>query len=480
MTVMHPKLFISYSWTSPEHEEWVLSLAHELVDNGVDVKLDKWDLKEGQDAYAFMESMVTDPEITKVIMVCDRCYVAKANDRSGGVGTETQIISAEVYSKRDQTKFVAILPEKDEGGQPYLPIYYKSRIYIDLSDDYNKNFEQLLRWIYDKPLHEKPTLGKRPAFLDDNAAIRLPTQTIFRRLKMAIHEGKPNCGGVLREYIEVFTCSLEQFRIADDTGIFDEHVLKSIELFRPYRDEVIELCMALARYRAIQDSWDALHGFLEKVLPYTERPAHVHQWKTTDFDNFKFIAYELFLYVIAVLLQRECFAGVAHLLKKRYYFALDTNQQQTGMIPFTAFQSSLQSLETRNERLGSRRISPGADLLKQRIAGTGMHFRQLMQADFVLFLRTQLDDKGIHWTAWWPMTSIYVSEQYGPFEVFARSQSAAYFDNLKLVFDIEDKEAFIPLKEAVDKKVRGMAHHHWFPRDSPWDWLGFDELATRP
>lgn len=55
-----PKLFISYSWSSPEHEAWVLNLAEELRSNGVDVVFDKWDLKEGHDAIAFMEQMVTD------------------------------------------------------------------------------------------------------------------------------------------------------------------------------------------------------------------------------------------------------------------------------------------------------------------------------------------------------------------------------------------------------------------------------------
>jgi hypothetical protein len=55
----NPKVFISYSWTTPEHEEWVVDLATRLMHNGVSVVLDKWDLKEGQDVYAFMESMVT-------------------------------------------------------------------------------------------------------------------------------------------------------------------------------------------------------------------------------------------------------------------------------------------------------------------------------------------------------------------------------------------------------------------------------------
>jgi SEFIR domain len=49
-----------------------------------DVTIDKWDLKEGHDAIQFMEKMVTDPEIKKVIMVLDRRYAEKADDRKGG------------------------------------------------------------------------------------------------------------------------------------------------------------------------------------------------------------------------------------------------------------------------------------------------------------------------------------------------------------------------------------------------------------
>ena len=92
-----PKAFISYSWSSPEHENWVLALATDLEESGVHVVLDKWDLREGADKFAFMEKSVTDPTIMKVIVVCDQLYVEKADGRRGGVGTETQIISKEVY-----------------------------------------------------------------------------------------------------------------------------------------------------------------------------------------------------------------------------------------------------------------------------------------------------------------------------------------------------------------------------------------------
>src|SRR5688572_21595555 len=108
-----PRLFISYSWSSAEHEQWIIDLATELVSNGVDVILDKWVLREGHDTIAFMEKMVTDPTIKKVILVCDQTYAAKTDGRAGGVGTEAQIISAEVYAKESQEKFVAVIAEKD-------------------------------------------------------------------------------------------------------------------------------------------------------------------------------------------------------------------------------------------------------------------------------------------------------------------------------------------------------------------------------
>lgn len=88
-----PKIFISYSRSSNEHCNWVRDLAQRLILDGIDVVLDVWDLMEGQDMYAFMESMVTDQEIHRVLIISDAEYAAKANDRRGGVGDETQIIT---------------------------------------------------------------------------------------------------------------------------------------------------------------------------------------------------------------------------------------------------------------------------------------------------------------------------------------------------------------------------------------------------
>ena len=54
-----PKVFISYSWTSEEYRNHVIEFATQLRNHGVDVVLDAWDLKPGQDMYVFMEQCVT-------------------------------------------------------------------------------------------------------------------------------------------------------------------------------------------------------------------------------------------------------------------------------------------------------------------------------------------------------------------------------------------------------------------------------------
>jgi hypothetical protein len=181
---MHPKLFISYSWSGSEHVEWVIEFATELRAAGVDVVLDKWDLREGNEAHAFMERMVGDKAITKVVLICDSSYAEKANIRAGGVGTEAQIITPEIYAKSEQNKIVAVVRERDGNNKPFLPIYYGSRIYIDLSDEstYAENFDQLLRWVYDKPIYVKPDLGTMPAYLAESPEkIHISATIQFRR-----------------------------------------------------------------------------------------------------------------------------------------------------------------------------------------------------------------------------------------------------------------------------------------------------------
>jgi hypothetical protein len=475
-----PKLFVSYSWTSEDHEKWVIDLASSLRSAGVDVILDKWDLREGHDAYHFMEQMVSNPEIKKVAMICDQSYADKANGRAGGVGTETQIISAEIYSRQDQDKFVAVISNRDHEGKPYLPVYYKSRIYIDLSNDelYARNFEQLLRWVYDKPLHVKPELGQMPAFLSDEPKLSLGTTVLFQRALDSVRSNKPYRAGACAEYLDKLASGFESLRLTSaGSQDFDDNVIKSIEEFTPYRTEAIELLLALASHGPTPDELRAFHRFFERLYPFMHRPENVSTYHEWDYDNFRFIVHELFLYLIASLLRYERFESAAQFMRQPYYVGR-AGDSETGTVSFSEFRQHMRSLDHRNKRLGLRRLSVRADLLRSRVEGSGLTFDQIMQADFVLYIRACLNTLRNGDDRWWPETLLFASH-HRPFEIFARAQSNQYFNNIKCLFDVQAKTDFDRMVQAMEEQKLRVPRWE-FESFTPTALLGFDKLATTP
>lgn len=87
----NPKVFISYSWHPEENKIRVEQLARRLMSDGVDVTLDVWSLKDGQDKYVFMEKMVTDSDINKVLIICNRDYAEKADCRKVELEQKVQL-----------------------------------------------------------------------------------------------------------------------------------------------------------------------------------------------------------------------------------------------------------------------------------------------------------------------------------------------------------------------------------------------------
>lgn len=461
------KLFISYSWQPEQHEKWVLELATALRQDGVDVILDKWDLKEGHDAHKFMERMVADKNVQKVAIICNKTYVEKADQREGGVGTETQIITPQIYQKQDQSKFVAVVSECDEKGNPYVPIYYQSRIWIDLSTPelYAQNYEQLLRWIYDKPVHIKPSLGKKPAFLDEEQTPKLETAVHFKRAFDAIKYDRPNKFATLNEYLEKFSDSLEEFRISLSRGDTAEKIIENLEQFLPYRNEIIEIFFVIAQYAPEQDSWKLLHRFFEKLLTYTYRPEHTNTHTSWDFDNFKFIVHELYLYLHAILLKYEHFDAARYFVINDYY--VQNSGSETGMLSYDRIRFHLESLENHGKQ--NRRLSFHADLLEQRAKSSGLDFSYLMQADFTLFLRDVLDAaKNGGYPRWWPYSLLYIRDRHKPFEIYARAQSKEYFTGIAKLLGVKSKDDFDVLAQAIrENKIK-------IPR---WEFTSFDPFA---
>lgn len=478
-----PRLFVSYSWTSEDHERWVLDLATQLRESGIDVTLDKWDLKEGHDAHRFMEQMVSDPKVRKVIIVADKKYVEKADGRHGGVGTETQIITPEIYAKEKQDKFVVVVAEHDEEGKPCLPVFYRSRIYIDLSDPelYAKNYEQLLRWAFDKPLHVKPALGQRPFFLSESTKPSLGTTSLSNRALDAIRNNRTHRPGAVSEYFDRLAFAFEELRIDPNPSgrEFDDTVVESIESFLPYRNEAIALFVAMSQFEPLPSEQRAVHRFFERVYPLTRRTPDTRVYRDWDFDNYSFIVHELFLYLVAVLLKFERFATAAEFLSEPYYVGRQDGDH-SGMVSFASFRHHLRSLDYRNKRLSLRRLSLRADMLKARAVTSGLPFTLVKQADFTLFMRVAVEAfRGEKWRQiWWPETLVYADGDDGPFEIYARARSGVYFEKVKLLLDINKKDELAPLMQAF--MTGQMSVPHWdFDSFNPSVLIGYEALATK-
>ena len=183
--IKNPKIFISYAWADEEYQEQVLSFASQLVSDGIDVVLDKWDLTEGNDTYAFMEKCVTDTTITNVLMLLDPVYAKKADDHSGGVGTETQIISTKVYQEVSQDKFIPVVMKRESDGKVCKPTYLQGRLHFDLSiaEDYDLTYQRLVKTLFGEEIYAKPELGKKPNWVEKQISISPKTIVVYDSLK---------------------------------------------------------------------------------------------------------------------------------------------------------------------------------------------------------------------------------------------------------------------------------------------------------
>lgn len=437
-----PKVFISYSYSSIEHEKWVVEFADKLMSDGVNVILDKWELKEGQDKYVFMEKMVTDPTITKVLIICDKEYQEKADSRKGGVGTETLIISEDIYTKVEQEKFIPVIKEyKDD--IPCLPVLLKTRIYIDLTTEqkYYDEYEKLLRSIYNQPLEKKPPLGTPPSHIFDSEPLRFRTSHKVSSFQDSVLKDKKISKGLLTDYLDTLLISLEDFRLetTENNTEFDERVLESITSFIPYRDEFIDLVDFICKYTEEDFYFEEIFEFLQNAIPFMYPPVKTTSWKPYWCDNYKFILNELFLYLIASMISNKRYLQTNIFLSDYYYFSTNSRPQKSS---FVEFYHRIESLDIiRNRRLKLNRKSVVVDLIKERATLKSVSFMEIMQTDFILFIRSIVSSLEGQYP-WNPTTLIYMWDGI-PFDLFLKGQSRKFFNGIKILLDVDNKEELI-------------------------------------
>jgi len=173
-----PRVFISYSYDSDAHKEWVKEFATRLRSKGVDVTLDKWHAVLGDQLPEFMERAIRDNDF--VLIICTPKYKERSDGRVGGVGYEGDIITGELAQSKsfadpaDRTrvnrKFIPVL--RSGSRQNSSPSWLAGKYGVDLSaDPYSEEqFMDLLRTLHGRRL-EAPPLGPNPFEPDDMPAV---------------------------------------------------------------------------------------------------------------------------------------------------------------------------------------------------------------------------------------------------------------------------------------------------------------------
>jgi hypothetical protein len=158
-----PRVFISYSHDSREHEDRVLALADRLREDGIDTVIDQY-----HTAPSVGWPMWTDREIHQadfVALVCTETYLRRVEGREEpskgrGVLWEAQLIYTHLYvADSPVQRFIPILLE--EGVPSWIPWPLRGLAFYEISA--TEGYEGFYRHVTGQPRHEKPELRKLKA-----------------------------------------------------------------------------------------------------------------------------------------------------------------------------------------------------------------------------------------------------------------------------------------------------------------------------
>jgi len=138
------RIFISYSWDSEDHKQWVQQLADDLAEllPDLDVEYDQRGMNHRVDRNQYMEAGIFGSDA--VLAIVTKNYTEKANARQGGVGRETAMAAERHWAEIDSKSKTRVLAIKRETGAD-VPRYLTASLYFDFTspDSYDEELFRL-------------------------------------------------------------------------------------------------------------------------------------------------------------------------------------------------------------------------------------------------------------------------------------------------------------------------------------------------
>ncbi|PZF32059.1 toll/interleukin-1 receptor domain-containing protein [Curtobacterium sp. MCPF17_051] len=159
-----PRVFVSYSWDSPEHQLWVREVfVAGLRRRGVDAVMDAHELLPGANVTRFMRSSIQRAD--HIAVICTPNYARRAEAGTGGVGEEAVLIRQLLPNLRPAQRVVPVL----RGGtaNEAVPPMLGQAMFVDArsDDDVALVLNELAAAFFGMPMTPAPPMAAPPTWL---------------------------------------------------------------------------------------------------------------------------------------------------------------------------------------------------------------------------------------------------------------------------------------------------------------------------
>ena len=151
-------IFVSYSWDSQEHQEWIAYLVRRLRNEGYNATYDQYITSQTTINLNRMMIEHIKNDDFEIVVVTEN-YLEKADEFVGGVGIETELLLSVINENRDK---VIVVTKQPNVNSIKVPFYLKGYHYIDFSrKDFELSLDNLIHRLQRVPKYDIGEIGEK-------------------------------------------------------------------------------------------------------------------------------------------------------------------------------------------------------------------------------------------------------------------------------------------------------------------------------
>lgn len=292
--------------------------------------------------------------------------------------------------------------------------------------------------------------------------LEIPTKGKVESIKKGIAEGNPHLDMLIGHYVDSFFDGLLSYKIdyhsLPQDQSFVKEVVKGIEEIEPLKDDFIAFVKVIIKSKTYCNS-DLFINFFERLLQfYNDNDINLYTGNdimSYSCDNYRFFNQDLFISLIATLVESQRFDVLSGILSARFIVTSNRRFGTADSVNYIRFREYNYTLnEYVNETYPNKRYSVTADFIKKYAK---MPFENLIKADILLFYLSVLypGDNFLD-RFWYPELAAYNQQ----LQVLPKLISKRYFDSCKCLFGvdtIEDyKKLLLDLNDAIHQHGTGV------------------------